>query len=78
MQLIGRIGAEPVMKQTKNGKDFLIYKVATTDAGIAPKDGGKLQHSSSNSTRLFLLSNLLRFFERAALRCHALSALVRR
>lgn len=41
MTLIGRIGAEPVMKQTKSGKDFLIYKVATNNFKPAPKEGGE-------------------------------------
>lgn len=43
MTLIGRIGAEPVMRQTKSGKDFLIYKVATSNFKSAPKEGGALE-----------------------------------
>lgn len=41
MTLIGRIGADPVMRQTASGKDFLIYKVATSDFKPTPKEGGK-------------------------------------
>lgn len=37
--LVGRIGAEPQLKETKNGKQFLIYKVATTDPYVPPKEG---------------------------------------
>lgn len=40
LSLIGRIGAEPVLKTNKNGKDFLIYKVATSDPYIPAKEGG--------------------------------------
>ncbi|ORY60391.1 putative single-stranded DNA binding protein [Leucosporidium creatinivorum] len=39
MTLIGRLGGVPEKRTTKNGKDFLIYKVATTDPFIAPKEG---------------------------------------
>lgn len=41
LSLIGRIGAEPVLKQNKNGKDFLVYKVATSDPYIPAKEGGQ-------------------------------------
>ena len=39
MTLIGRLGAAPERRQTKNGKDFLIYKVATTDPLPPPREG---------------------------------------
>lgn len=45
MTLIGRLGAAPERRQTRNGKDFVIYKVATTDPYIAPKEGGQFSHS---------------------------------
>ncbi|GAA5971050.1 hypothetical protein JCM11641_004125 [Rhodosporidiobolus odoratus] len=38
MTLIGRIGAIEV-KQTKAGKDFLLYKIATTDRAKPPAEG---------------------------------------
>lgn len=46
MTLIGRIGADPVMRQTAGGKDFLIYKVATSDFKPMAKEGGELIHNS--------------------------------
>lgn len=47
MTLIGRLGGVPEKRTTKNGKDFLIYKVATTDPFIAPKEGGELSFPRS-------------------------------
>jgi single-stranded DNA-binding protein len=41
MTLIGRLGAAPEKKLTKSGKEFLLYKVATTDPYVAPKEGGE-------------------------------------
>ena len=40
MSLIGRIGSDPEVKVNKNGKQFLVYKVATSDPYIPPKEGG--------------------------------------
>ncbi|SGY13933.1 BQ5605_C010g06005 [Microbotryum silenes-dioicae] len=37
--LIGRLGAAPERRQTKNGKDFLMYKVATRDAMLPAQEG---------------------------------------
>ncbi|BGP16937.1 hypothetical protein JCM10213_007383 [Rhodosporidiobolus nylandii] len=42
MTLIGRIGSIEV-KQTKAGKDFLVYKVATTDKGRPAAEGEEYQ-----------------------------------
>ncbi|KAK4057155.1 ssDNA-binding protein, mitochondrial [Microbotryomycetes sp. JL221] len=39
MTLIGRLGGQPERRKTKNGKDFLIYKVATNDPMLPPKEG---------------------------------------
>ncbi|KAK4704735.1 single-strand DNA-binding protein, partial [Phenoliferia sp. Uapishka_3] len=40
ISLIGRIGSDPVIKTNKNGKEFLVYKVATSDPYVPAKDGG--------------------------------------
>ena len=40
MTLIGRIGANPELRDGKNGQQYLTYKVATTDKGRPPKEGG--------------------------------------
>lgn len=40
LTLVGRLGTTPEVRQTKNGKDFLIYKVATRDPYRAPVEGG--------------------------------------
>ncbi|SCZ89617.1 BZ3500_MvSof-1268-A1-R1_Chr9g10489 [Microbotryum saponariae] len=37
--LIGRLGGAPEKRQTKNGKDFLIYKVATNDPMLPAPEG---------------------------------------
>ncbi|KAM0753037.1 hypothetical protein T439DRAFT_188352 [Meredithblackwellia eburnea MCA 4105] len=47
MTLIGRIGGEPQIKVNKNGKEFLMYKVATTDPFQPPKDGVESEKSTS-------------------------------
>lgn len=39
MTLIGRLGGQPEKRTTKNGKDFLLYKVATSDPYLPPKEG---------------------------------------
>lgn len=46
MTLVGRIGADPIVKQTKTGKDFLIYKVATSDPYFKPAEGSESSFSS--------------------------------
>ncbi|GAA5959838.1 hypothetical protein JCM21900_005248 [Sporobolomyces salmonicolor] len=40
MTLIGRIGSIDV-REDKTGKPYLMYKVATTDRGSPPKEGGE-------------------------------------
>lgn len=39
MTLVGRIGGVD-LREGKNGQQYLTYKVATTDKGRPPKDGG--------------------------------------
>jgi len=41
--LVGRLGATPVIQKDKQGRDILIYSVATTDRAAAPAaDGSEL------------------------------------
>ncbi|KAM0789181.1 hypothetical protein ACM66B_000028 [Microbotryomycetes sp. NB124-2] len=47
MTLIGRLGSQPERRQTKNGKDFLIYKVATSDPLLPAKEGEKQEPTTS-------------------------------
>lgn len=51
MTLIGRLGGVPEKKTTKTGKDFLIYKVATSDPFVAPKEGGESRPTSGGRRR---------------------------
>ena len=52
MTLIGRLGGVPEKRATKAGKDYVIYKVATTDPFIAPKEGGECTPLSCYSVEL--------------------------
>lgn len=54
MTLVGRIGADPVVRQTKNGKDFLTYRVATSDPYIKPAEGSESSLPRPPPTRAFL------------------------
>lgn len=42
LTLVGRLGSEPTIRQTKNGKDFLVYKVVTNDPYRPPAEGREL------------------------------------
>lgn len=48
LTLIGRLGAQPEMRQTKNGKNFLVYVVGTENPVARPKEGGQ-SHPSRQS-----------------------------
>ncbi|GAA5826553.1 hypothetical protein JCM11251_002425 [Rhodosporidiobolus azoricus] len=52
MTLIGRIGGVET-KTTKNGKDFLIYKVATTDKGRPQAEGEEYQKPPTSWHTIF-------------------------
>ncbi|KAK4051440.1 ssDNA-binding protein, mitochondrial [Microbotryomycetes sp. JL201] len=53
MTLIGRLGAQPERRQTKNGKDFLIYKVATSDPLLPAKEGEKAPEPTTSWHTIF-------------------------
>lgn len=41
MNLIGRLGAEPQVAKDKQGRDILIYSVATSERAPPAADGGE-------------------------------------
>ncbi|KAI5479537.1 hypothetical protein MNV49_003479 [Pseudohyphozyma bogoriensis] len=47
MTLVGRLVGEPAVRSTKNGKEFLTYKVATRDPYVAPKEGEEAVETTS-------------------------------
>ncbi|PWN53361.1 hypothetical protein IE53DRAFT_366416 [Violaceomyces palustris] len=49
MQLVGRLVADPEIRSTKNGKDFMRYTVATTDPPTGPvgEDGERPPQTTS-------------------------------
>ncbi|GAA5931325.1 hypothetical protein JCM3775_004994 [Rhodotorula graminis] len=53
MTLVGRIGANPELRDGKNGQQYLTYKVATTDKGRAPKEGEEYQKPPTSWHTIF-------------------------
>ncbi|GAA5891657.1 hypothetical protein JCM6882_006158 [Rhodosporidiobolus microsporus] len=52
MTLIGRVGGVET-RQTKSGKDFLIYKIATTDKGKPTAEGEEYQKPPTSWHTIF-------------------------
>jgi len=40
MTLLGRLVADPEIKQTRSGKDYVRYSLATTDSPAPPGENG--------------------------------------
>ncbi|KAL8293652.1 hypothetical protein RQP46_000353 [Phenoliferia psychrophenolica] len=57
MSLIGRIGATPEVKTNKNGKEFLVYTVATSDPYIPAKEGAPEPEQTTSWHRVFAYGN---------------------
>jgi single-stranded DNA-binding protein len=45
MTLVGRLVSDGLVRTNKNGKEFLVYKVVTTDPYVPPKEGGESGHA---------------------------------
>ncbi|GAA6032629.1 hypothetical protein JCM8097_004851 [Rhodosporidiobolus ruineniae] len=52
MTLVGRIGGVE-QRQSKNGRDYLMYKVATTDRAQPPKEGEEYQKPPTSWHTIF-------------------------
>lgn len=54
MQVMGRLVADPEIKETKTGKDYVRYTVATTDPSSGPAEDGERPAPTTSYHRFFV------------------------
>ncbi|SPC68190.1 uncharacterized protein UHOD_07247 [Ustilago sp. UG-2017b] len=53
MQVLGRLAADPELKTTRNGKDFVRYTVATSDPPSGPAEDGERAPTTTSYHRFY-------------------------
>lgn len=54
MQVLGRLAADPELKTTKNGKDYVRYTVATSDPPTGPAEDGERAPTTTSYHRFYV------------------------
>ncbi|CBQ69478.1 conserved hypothetical protein [Sporisorium reilianum SRZ2] len=54
MQVLGRLAADPELKTTKNGKDYVRYTVATSDPPTGPAEDGERPETTTSYHRFYV------------------------
>lgn len=54
MQVLGRLAADPELKSTKNGKDYVRYTVATSDPPTGPAEDGERAPTTTSYHRFYV------------------------
>jgi single-stranded DNA-binding protein len=57
MQVLGRLAADPEIKTTKNGKDYVRYTVATSDPPTGPVEEGERPETTTSYHRFYVFGD---------------------
>ncbi|EST09163.1 Primosome PriB/single-strand DNA-binding [Kalmanozyma brasiliensis GHG001] len=57
MQVLGRLAADPELKSTKNGKDYVRYTVATSDPPTGPAEDGERAPTTTSYHRFYVFGD---------------------
>ena len=57
MQVLGRLAADPELKTTKNGKDYVRYTVATSDPPTGPAEDGERAPTTTSYHRFYVFGD---------------------
>lgn len=57
MQVLGRLAADPEVKTTKTGKDYVRYTVATSDPPTGPAENGEFAPTTTSYHKFYVFGD---------------------